>query len=269
MKHPSSSPSLLAVSLVSMALHAALALGLQTDAHAARPPRHQPIRVTVRETPRAPAPTALAKTEQTPVSETPPAASAAPPVRPRAQSTRPAPRRPAAPSASAAPEASASATPAALDFTGVTLTSPHGAVAQAAGSGEHREGPLGPLPGGSGRGAGNGQGSQGKGAAQVAELVALGSLSRPPAAPSLDRALAANYPRAAHELGLAGEAVVRARILSDGQVGPTAVLVASSPEFGRACQRTLAGSRWSAPLDVRGRPVATELRYKCVFEVTR
>jgi len=58
-------------------------------------------------------------------------------------------------------------------------------------------------------------------------------------------------------------------VAAAGVAAGTTVIVASSPEFGRACQRTLAGSRWSPPLDARGRPVATELRYKCVFEVTR
>lgn len=268
MKHSSPSPSLLAVSLVSVALHAALALGLQTGAHAARPPRHEPIRVTVRETPRAAVPPSVEK-EQAQLVPPVPAASATPAEHQRVKPARHmAPRTPTA-STSAAPEDSAAAAPSALDFTGVTLSSPHGALVQAAGNGEHREGPLGPVAGGSGRGSFGAGTGQGKGAAQAAPLVALGSLSRPPAAPLLDQALAANYPRPAHDLGLSGEAVVRARILSDGQVGPTAVLVASSPEFGRACQRTLAGSRWSAPLDARGRPVATELRYKCVFEVTR
>ncbi|HEX6243725.1 MAG TPA: TonB family protein, partial [Polyangiales bacterium] len=77
------------------------------------------------------------------------------------------------------------------------------------------------------------------------------------------------YPRRAQEAGHAGQAVVRARILSDGRVERTLVLTASAPEFGRACQATLEGSRWSAPLDAKGSPVATDISYTCRFEVNR
>lgn len=263
MDHSESSPSLTVVALVSLALHAVVFAGLTSGAHAARPTHREPIRVTVREAPRPeprPVPVEpVAEPAQAPA-PTPVAARA-----PRARDKRVARTEPA----SAATPAEAPAKPAApeaLDFTGVTLTSPNGGFQQVAGNGLAMEGPLGASPGSARHGTG--QGGSGKGAAQGAELVSLGSLSRPPRAPALDQALAANYPRTAHDLGMSGHAVVRARILADGQVGPTSVLVASAPEFGKACQRTLAGSRWSAPLDATGRPVATELSYKCVFEVT-
>jgi outer membrane biosynthesis protein TonB len=263
MDHAESSPSLTVVALVSLALHAAIAFGLSSGAHAARPSHREPIRVTVRELPRPvpkPAPVEpVAEPAEVPVAQ--PVAARAPPgtVKRVARS-----ESASAPSPNEAPSPAAAA-PEALDFTGVTLTNPSGGFAQVAGNGQAMQGPLGASPGSARRGGG--QGSS-KGAAQGAELVALGSLSRPPRAPSLDQALAANYPRSAHDMGTSGQAVVRARILANGEVGTTSVIVASAPEFGKACQRTLAGSRWSAPLDATGRPVATELSYKCVFEVT-
>jgi TonB family protein len=85
----------------------------------------------------------------------------------------------------------------------------------------------------------------------------------------LDDALRANYPALARAQGLPGHAVVRARILADGRVSDTRVLLASAPEFGRACQRTVTGSRWSAPLDKSGQPVTTEVSYQCQFEVSQ
>ncbi|MEY4508556.1 MAG: hypothetical protein RLZZ450_678 [Pseudomonadota bacterium] len=264
MDHSESSPSLTVVALVSLALHAVVGLSLASGAHAARPTHHEPIRVTVREAPR-PEPK---RVPVEPVAE--PAEAPAPtPVAaraPRVKDKRVAHSEPASTPTPAEAPAKPAAAAEALDFTGVTLTNPNGGFAQVAGNGLAMQGPLGASPGSARRGSG--QGGSSKGAAQGAELVSLGSLSRPPRAPALDQALAANYPRSAHDLGMSGEAVVRARILADGQVGPTTVIVASAPEFGKACQRTLAGSRWSAPLDATGRPVATELSYKCVFEVT-
>jgi len=269
MEHSESSPSLTAVVLVSLALHAVAAVALASGGHAARPSQREPIRVTVRE---------VARPEQRPLPVEPAAEPAAPAPQaiathaPRSKEKRAARTAQPDPPAPAEPASAPASAPEALDFTGVTLTNPNGGFAQVAGNGQAMNGPLGASSGAAGRGTSGGTGSgngTGKGASQGAELVALGSLSRPPRAPALDQALAANYPRSAHDLGLAGEAVVRARILPSGQVGPTSVIVASAPEFGKACQRTLAGSRWSAPLDATGRPVATELSYKCVFEVTR
>ena len=57
--------------------------------------------------------------------------------------------------------------------------------------------------------------------------------------------------------------------MPDGRVGQTRVLSATLPEFGYACQRTVAGSRFGAPLDKKGQPVATDVSYTCEFEVTR
>jgi outer membrane biosynthesis protein TonB len=247
------SPSLTALVVASVALHGLLAWGMEGGAHAVAPVHHEPVRVTVREV--AKPPPVMAEPEQAPsqavVSKPDPAAQLrAPRSKEKLVEKKMTPQ-------AAAP---------ALDFTGVTLTNPNGGFATIAGNGEHMDGPLGAAHTASRHGT-NSHGD-GKGAAQGADLVALGSLSRAPRAPALDDALAANYPPSAHDLGLSGEAVVRARILPSGEVAATHVLVASAPEFGKACQRTLAGSRWTAPLDATGRPVATELSYKCIFEVT-
>ncbi|MET0286925.1 MAG: energy transducer TonB [Polyangiales bacterium] len=254
METSQSSPSLAPVVVVSLALHGLLAWSMGGSAHAVAAVRHEPVRVTVRE---------VAK--PLPAAPEPALEEVAAPVARSAARHAPRSNKPVAAKKQQQPSAEkAAAVEPALDFTGVTLTSPNGGFAQLAGNGESMTGPL----AGAQRGSRQGAARDGKGAAQGADLVALGSLSRAPRAPSLDDALAANYPKNAHDLGLAGEAVVRARILASGQVADTHVLVASAPEFGKACQRTLAGSRWSAPLDATGRPVATELSYKCVFEVT-
>jgi hypothetical protein len=60
---------------------------------------------------------------------------------------------------------------------------------------------------------------------------------------------------------------VRVRIAADGRATVVAVLEATDAAFGEACQRTVRGSRWAAPLDAHGQPVATELTYSCAFEV--
>ncbi|MBZ0235642.1 MAG: TonB family protein, partial [Deltaproteobacteria bacterium] len=100
-------------------------------------------------------------------------------------------------------------------------------------------------------------------------LVPIANLSRAPRAPDLDTALAANYPREARRAGLTGKAVVRARILADGNVGSIRIVSESAPGFGTACRQTLAGSRWQAPLDTNRRPVMTDVSYTCTFAVTR
>jgi TonB family protein len=156
-----------------------------------------------------------------------------------------------------------------VDFTGVTLTGTGGGFATVTGNGQASSGPLGAPPRGThtGSGQGNAQPSDGE-AEHGPKVVGLASLSRPPRAPSLDQELLQNYPKKARDQGQPGRAVVRARILPDGRVDRLTVLLASAPEFGTACQRTLHGSRWSAPLDESGRPVATDVSYTCQFEVS-
>jgi len=150
------------------------------------------------------------------------------------------------------------------DFSGVTLTNEGAGWSSPVGDGAPMTGPIGPpapAPVKPGRAA--------EAPTAGDRVVALGDLSRPPRAPDLDAQLAANYPREARLAGTAGSAVVRARILVDGRVGPTRVVSESGPGFGVACQRTLAGSRWQPPLDARKAAVATDLSYTCTFAVAR
>ena len=99
-------------------------------------------------------------------------------------------------------------------------------------------------------------------------LVAVGDLSARPSPPALGPALERNYPADARRRGLSGSAKVRARIDPDGVVRHVALVEESAAGFGAACSRTLNNSRWAAPKDKAGRPVATEIRYTCRFVVT-
>jgi TonB family protein len=252
----------------SLAFHGLLFMGLHGGAHASVP-KPSPLRVTVLAAQPQPAPPVLPP----PPAPDPVAVAPTPAVLPRA------PRRPALKQARTA-ELPAPATPSpastapsaaeAVDFTGVTLTSagPGGWVS-AVGNGQSGSGVIGaPGRAGSGRGVAGGVGTSDAGP-QGPRVVGLGSLSRPPRAPNLDQALRSHYPRQAQQVGQAGQAAVRVRILADGRVERTVVLTASAPEFGRACQAMLEGSRWSAPLDAKGAPVATDVSYTCRFEVER
>jgi periplasmic protein TonB len=98
-------------------------------------------------------------------------------------------------------------------------------------------------------------------------VVAVGDLSSRPSPPSLAEALQRNYPADARQRGQSGAAKVRARIEPDGVVRRVELLEESGAGFGAACRRTLSGSRWAAPKDKAGRPVATEIRYTCRFVV--
>jgi len=100
-------------------------------------------------------------------------------------------------------------------------------------------------------------------------IVPLGSLSRKPRPPALDQRLLANYPSAAKSAGIAGHALVAARIDPDGRVKKASVLSDSGAGFGEACRRTVVGSVWQPPLGSDGRPVTTVVRYRCRFEVNR
>lgn len=97
--------------------------------------------------------------------------------------------------------------------------------------------------------------------------VPLAELSRKPVPPSLGAALRRNYPRAARSLGKSGDAKVRARIETTGEIRVATISSETSAGFGEACRRTLVGSRWSAPLDKSGRPVATFITYQCKFRI--
>jgi protein TonB len=106
-------------------------------------------------------------------------------------------------------------------------------------------------------------------AVPVARLAKLSDLSRKPRAPSLDAALRDNYPAALRRRGTEGQAEVRVVIDPRGRVGQIEIISESAAGFAEACRRTLLGSRWSEPLDQRGNPVSTRLKYRCRFQIER
>jgi TonB family protein len=97
----------------------------------------------------------------------------------------------------------------------------------------------------------------------------LADLSRKPRPPSLDALLRKNYPQAQRRRGVEGQALVRAHVSPRGRVARVEVLSESAPGFAEACRRTLLGSEWSEPLDRNGNRVATQLTYRCRFEIER
>lgn len=98
-------------------------------------------------------------------------------------------------------------------------------------------------------------------------VVPLAQLARKPIPPALGASLKRNYPQAARRQGKSGEAKVRARIEANGNVVIALIREQSSAEFGLACQKTLKESRWSAPVDAKGRKVATWISYRCKFRI--
>ena len=229
---------LLAVSIVA---HVALfgALGAPGGPHERA--RRRPVEVTMEVAPAPPA-------------APPPLAPAAPKLR---ATRRLAVRAPAPATAAPAPAAAEVL----ADFSGVTLTNDGAGPgwASAVGTGAALRGPL---------GAPNAKLGQAP-AARDAEplLVALASLSRAPSPPDLSDVLERHYPEAARRQGLAGQAVLKARILPDGHPRDLILVSQSTLGFGEACRATLRESVWTAPLDRAGRAVATLVTYTCRFEV--
>jgi TonB family protein len=172
---------------------------------------------------------------------------------------------PPSPAAQTAPQPAAEAL---ADFTGVTMTNGGAGAtwASATGDGGAMKGALG-RPGA----RVTRRNVDGEGADIVRHpgppIVAASDLSRPPVAPDLASALARAYPAAARSKGLAGRAVVHARILPDGHVADLSLVSESETGFGAACQATLRGSVWSPPVDRQSRPVSTSVNYTCRFEV--
>jgi TonB family protein len=153
-----------------------------------------------------------------------------------------------------------------VELTGTTLVAEGpGSFGAASGSGEARQGSLvgGALPATRRQGAPQ----PARPAPPSVATVPLAELSKKPAPPSLGDALRANYPAAARAQGRTGEAKVRARIEASGRVLVAQVSTESAGEFGAACRKTLLGSKWSAPVDHHGKPVATWVSYRCKFRV--
>lgn len=100
------------------------------------------------------------------------------------------------------------------------------------------------------------------------EAIPLAQLSkRPVPPPNLGGALKRNYPLDARRQGRAGEAKVQARVEPSGSIGFAKIASESENGFGAACRKTLLSSKWTAPLDRHGKPVATWVSYRCKFRI--
>jgi periplasmic protein TonB len=97
----------------------------------------------------------------------------------------------------------------------------------------------------------------------------LADLSRKPRPPSLDALLRQHYPERLRRLGVDGQAMVRAYVTARGHVARVDVVSESAAGFADACKRTLLGSEWTEPLDRNGNRVATQLTYRCRFQIER
>jgi hypothetical protein len=217
--------------------------------------------------PRKRKPATVEMTVAPPKPPAPPPAEAPKPAapKPRLAMARPAARAHAAPTPPPTAEPPAAAETLA-DFTGQTLTNdgPGAGWSSATGNGQKMNGPVGRpgarvthrvvdgTPGGTGSGP---------------PVVGLGDLSRIPVAPDLADKLATAYPADARARGVAGKAVVKARITPEGHVRDLAVVSETTPGFGAACKVTLRDSVWTAPLDRDGHSVSTVINYTCRFEV--
>ena len=255
----STSPVFLGMVAASILAHVVVLAALPPAEAATTEKKAPPVFMTISEPPPPPPP---APAPPPPVAkELPPTVAA----RPVARSPRPVAKhvatRPVV--ATAAPQPTAAPEPA--DFSGLTLTNEGAAWSTPTGDGSPMTGPIGPPA----QEVVKATRAPAKGGGTGDRVVAVGDLSRPPRAPNLDAQLAAHYPQEARAAGLGGSAVIRARILVDGRVGTTRVVSESAPGFGKACQRTLAGSRWQPPLDANQQAVATDLAYTCTFAVAR
>jgi TonB family protein len=196
-----------------------------------------------------------------------PAAPANKPVHRAARRLAAVAPRPSAPAAARPAAAPPQAAETIADFSGMTLTNDGAGAgwASATGNGDPMTGPIG-RPGARVTGRNVESTAPTPHPARPA-VVAVADLSRRPVAPPLEAALERNYPVEARQSGQSGRAMVRARITPEGEVRDIFVQSESNPGFGRACRDTLAGSRWTPPLDRDGRPVATLINYTCRFEV--
>jgi protein TonB len=235
--------------VASIAAHAALfaTLGRSAAAPDAGTRKRRPAQVIMEVAPPRSAPPPIAKEPPPPLK----------PVARRIAARAPAPAEAPPPAAAAPPPESPA------DFSGVTLTNDGAGPgwASAVGNGAAMHGPIG-RPG-----APVVQRAVEGSEAQGPPLVALASLSRPPAPPDLADVLERHYPEAARRQGLAGQAVLKARITPDGRARDLMLVSQSTNGFGDACRATLRDSIWTAPLDRDGRPVATLVTYTCRFEV--
>jgi hypothetical protein len=170
-----------------------------------------------------------------------------------------------------APVLQRAAAPDPVDLTGTTLTGSDGAGwSSALGNGQRIEAPVrssGAITPQFTASIARSKAPAVTGTRSAPELVAVADLSAKPVPPPLDSQLLGNYPPAAKRQGIAGKAVVSARIDADGVVRKVDICSESGPGFGAACQQTLFGSLWSVPRDRGGRAVNTMIYYTCDFRV--
>jgi TonB family protein len=155
--------------------------------------------------------------------------------------------------------------PAPAELTGNTLVGTSAALWVAPpGSGAERDGAIGA---GLARTATPASRPSGEAIVAPPPAVPLAQLSRKPVPPPLAGVLERHYPAAARKQGLTGDAKVRARVEPTGEVREVSISLESAPGFGEACRRTLLASKWTAPLNEAGRPVATWVSYRCKFRI--
>jgi len=233
--------------IVSIGAHAALFATMgRGDSASGALRKRKPAQVTVQIAPPKPAPPPV-----------PPVEKAPPPA------PKPVARRIAAPAPAEAPPPAAAPPETPADFSGVTLTNDGAGPgwASAVGNGAAMHGPIGHPGARVARRASEGPPSEGP------PVVSLASLSRPPAPPDLADVLERHYPEAARRQGVAGQAVLKARITPEGRARDLVLVSQSTGGFGDACRATLRDSVWTAPLDRDGHAVATLVTYTCRFEV--
>jgi protein TonB len=202
-----------------------------------------------------------------PPPELPPEPKAPEPEAPKPKpAPRPAPQAEEPPPPTNEPPKAAPEAP--LDFTGVTLTGDTGSSwSSVVGTGAPITAPIGRIAKNTGRDRAGSAGGivGGTGTAVVSEA----SLSRKPVPPGdMNAQLEQNFPPRARMQGVSGVALLRVRIQADGRVGDMQIVRETGDYgFGNACMKTLRARRWQPPLDRRGQPVATDIRYSCEFEV--
>jgi outer membrane biosynthesis protein TonB len=98
-------------------------------------------------------------------------------------------------------------------------------------------------------------------------LTPVSDLSKKPNPPALDGALARFYPASLRNQGIEGEALMDVVLSRDGKVVRTRAVSESHPGFAQACEKALGTSRWEPPIDRRGQPTMTSLKYRCRFRI--
>jgi protein TonB len=206
---------------------------------------------------RVPPPPVVVEMAELPPEKPPPPPEPAPSNPAAAAAPAPAKATPARARAETPAAAPAPATDAPVDFTGTTFSNDGPGVAVASA----------PAPVVAPVATGPTAPRNSAPVAPVPTFVPAASLGRPPRAPGLDTELERNYPPDARRSGISGTAVLRVQLMPDGRVGKVDRVSESYPGFGQACERTVRSGRWEPPLDRDGRPVGTEIKYVCRFEV--